>query len=176
MRRWLRILAIALGLAVVLLPAAGAVLFWQLAKQSVALAEDALRTPFPLDDCTALQRPATPNHWFAAGGECAANADAPAPEFAMPAEEQAALWRQWLGQQQDVEVAPPGSDPLAIRAVATTALFGFVDIVAIRALPLSENRSTLAIYSRSLVGESDLGANQERVEAWLEAFSKAAGS
>ena len=175
MRRWLKILAIAFGLAVILLPAAGAVLFWQMAGQSRSMAEDALRGPFPLSDCANLDRPATPNHWSVAGGQCEATADAPAPEFALPALAQAALLREWLGRQAEVQLAPQGEDPLAILAVAKTTVFGFADVVAIRVLPLPENHSTVAIYSRSMVGESDLGANQERVEAWIRAFSQEAG-
>jgi hypothetical protein len=33
--------------------------------------------------------------------------------------------------------------------------------------PPAMNRSTLAIYSRSLVGRSDLGANGKRIKSWL---------
>jgi uncharacterized protein (DUF1499 family) len=32
----------------------------------------------------------------------------------------------------------------------------------------TESQSTLAIYSRSIYGKSDLGVNRERIETWLK--------
>ena len=51
-----------------------------------------------------------------------------------------------------------------LRYIAKTALLGFKDDVDIEIIPIDENATTLAIYSRSRVGYSDLGANQKRVE------------
>jgi hypothetical protein len=37
-------------------------------------------------------------------------------------------------------------------------------------VPVGDNKSTLAIYSRSLVGLGDAGVNRKRVERWLKAL------
>ena len=43
----------------------------------------------------------------------------------------------------------------------------FPDTIQVDFLSLGENRSTLAIYSRSKYGYSDLGTNRARIERWL---------
>ena len=37
-------------------------------------------------------------------------------------------------------------------------------------ISVSSSQSTLAIYSRSIYGESDFGVNRERIDAWLKTF------
>jgi len=52
-----------------------------------------------------------------------------------------------------------------IRFIAKTPLMGFKDDVDIQVIAgETENTSTIAIYSRSRVGYSDLGANHKRVD------------
>jgi uncharacterized protein (DUF1499 family) len=51
--------------------------------------------------------------------------------------------------------------------VARSALFGFPDLVSIQAIELGKNKATLALYSRSVYGRSDLGVNKRRSLAWL---------
>ena len=43
----------------------------------------------------------------------------------------------------------------------------FPDVVTIRFVSLGDNRSSIAIYSRSVAGRSDPGRNQDRVESLL---------
>ncbi len=51
-----------------------------------------------------------------------------------------------------------------------SARFWFPDRVTVWVIPLSDSRSTLAIYSRSIYGLNDLGVNRARVETWLAAL------
>jgi uncharacterized protein (DUF1499 family) len=48
-----------------------------------------------------------------------------------------------------------------------SALFGFPDLIAVRFMDLGKGRSTLAVYSRSVYGRSDLGVNRARIMAWV---------
>jgi uncharacterized protein (DUF1499 family) len=52
----------------------------------------------------------------------------------------------------------------------------FPDTVDIEVLPVGDNQSTLAIYSRSLIGRSDLGVNRARVERWLAKLDTNSGT
>ena len=61
---------------------------------------------------------------------------------------------------------------LWIEVTDRTPLFGFVDRVSIAIRPLTDGRSTVAVYSRSEVGYWDLGTNRSRVRAWLRGVGK----
>lgn len=56
--------------------------------------------------------------------------------------------------------------------VARSALMNYPDIVVAELVP-GPAGAGLFLYSRSLFGWSDLGANRKRVEAWLAAFDAA---
>ncbi len=55
--------------------------------------------------------------------------------------------------------------------VARTLFVRWPDWVTVRFIPLGEKRSTLAIYSRSVYGRSDFGANKNRITNWLARLS-----
>jgi uncharacterized protein (DUF1499 family) len=55
--------------------------------------------------------------------------------------------------------------------VARTPFVRWPDWVTVRFIPLGDNRSTLAIYSRSVYGSSDFGANKRRITNWLARLS-----
>lgn len=72
--------------------------------------------------------------------------------------------------------AQPRTFPLAdyperrqAQWVARTRLMNYPDIVVAEVAP-TEGGTGLWLYSRSLLGWSDLGANRARVMAWLAAF------
>jgi uncharacterized protein (DUF1499 family) len=46
-------------------------------------------------------------------------------------------------------------------------MMNFPDTISVRFYALEENRSTLAVYSRSHYGYYDLGVNRRRVQSWL---------
>jgi hypothetical protein len=56
----------------------------------------------------------------------------------------------------------------ADRYVQRSERMRFPDTIVVRYLRLGENRSTLAIYSRSQLGRYDLGVNLARIERWLD--------
>ncbi|WP_300376623.1 DUF1499 domain-containing protein [Henriciella sp.] len=61
-----------------------------------------------------------------------------------------------------------------IECIATTKVLKFKDDIAIRVIPdvNSQEKSQLAIYSRSRVGYHDLGANRKRVELLLRELNQ----
>ncbi len=112
-----------------------------------------------------LKRPDSPNHWLVAPADFVHKPDTVAPEFVLPAQR---LREQFIAMLRDtprVEVVAQSADFL--HAVSTTALFRYQDDVRVQFIALSPERSTLAIYSASRVGYSDLGTNRRRIEDWL---------
>ena len=55
------------------------------------------------------------------------------------------------------------------RFIQYTRLMRYPDTIDIAAFPATEG-STLAIYSRSLIGRGDFGVNRARIERWLVAL------
>lgn len=55
--------------------------------------------------------------------------------------------------------------------VQQTELMRFPDYISVLFLDLGNGQSTVAIFSRSRYGRSDLGVNGQRVERWLEPLS-----
>lgn len=119
-----------------------------------------------------LKRPPKPNTYLLAPPNfcLAAEPDAASPTFPnsprglfSQLSEIIAAERNWGNVTADAEA-------LRLKFVARTSLMRFkddIDIMIIGPDPQTssgENGTTLAIYSRSRVGYSDLGANKKRVE------------
>ncbi len=54
------------------------------------------------------------------------------------------------------------------RYLARTRIMRFPDTVSVRFIDLGQGRSTLALYSRSQLGQSDIGVNRARLLAWIK--------
>ncbi len=70
----------------------------------------------------------------------------------------------------NVDVIGGSPSEAFVTYVQTSGLFGFPDYVSVRFIELDAGRSTLAVFSRSRLGQSDLGVNKKRVERWLGAI------
>jgi len=128
---------------------------------------DGVPPPEPIDFAT-LALPASPNTALAApAGD--ARATLTTPPLPVPA---ATAWPLLLA----VGDAQPRTHRLAAwperfqaQWVARSAILNFPDVVAAE-LAQGADGARLFLYSRSLFGWSDLGANRKRVEAWLAAL------
>ena len=61
------------------------------------------------------------------------------------------------------------------RYVARTRLMRFPDTINVRIIPIAADAATVAIYSRSQIGYSDMGMNRKRIERWLDGIAARAG-
>jgi uncharacterized protein (DUF1499 family) len=120
-------------------------------------------------DFKTLKLKSSPNQYLVCpDGTCAnATQHRTSPEYAMPAPELARTLLDIALAEPRTELAEGSADDLAFRLVQKSALFRFADDIDVQVIPLGEDRSTVAIYSRSRVGYSDLGVNRKRVERWL---------
>lgn len=121
-------------------------------------------------DLSSLERNRKPNQFLVCPiGFCPTTPDMQSPEFDLPAEALARKWRDVVAGQPRVETLGMAA-PLRFEHVQRSARFRFPDRVTVWVIPLSESRSTLAIFSRSIYGLNDLGVNRARVESWLAAL------
>ena len=72
-----------------------------------------------------------------------------------------------------VTIVDNPKEGLMVRFVQRTPYLKFPDTISVRFIPVSAGKSTLAIYSRSQIGCSDLGANEKRVKHWLSLLDQA---
>ena len=120
-------------------------------------------------DFQSLERPASPNTALIApaGFTPQATADAAAPEFARSPQDTFKRLLQHVEARRDWKDLAADPAELRLRFVAVTRLLRFKDDVDIIVLPVAgkADRSTLAAYSRSRLGYSDLGTNLKRLKA-----------
>jgi len=55
-----------------------------------------------------------------------------------------------------------------LRFVQRSKLLGFPDTISVKVVPTADGGSAVLIYSRSQLGESDMGVNLARVKRWAE--------
>ena len=117
-----------------------------------------------------LKRPPKPNTCLVAPeNHClAAEPDFEPPELAMTGRGLFSKLSELVAGERRFGNIETDAEALRLKLVATTGLMRFKDDIDIEVIPLDEGRATFAIYSRSRVGYSDLGANRKRVAKIIE--------
>lgn len=126
--------------------------------------------PLPPFDVARLTRPRTPNSALAAPAGFAPAPDLLTPPYRVPP-------RRLLRVLRDVAAGQPRTFPAAedearlqAQWVARSRVLNFPDLVSAQVLAAPAGDSQLVLYSRSLYGYSDFGANRRRLQAWLAAI------
>ena len=118
----------------------------------------------------AIVRPGSPNHALAAPTGFSPAPDVVTPAYAVPpAALLAAIDAVALSQPRVFALAAVADAPLRRDYVARSAVFNFPDLVAVEVLPQGDGAG-LVLWSRSVYGRSDLGANRRRLAVWLAAL------
>ena len=131
-------------------------------------------TPVTFTDFSSLLLPDTPNNWLVAPADFsgAAKPDETAPAFGIPANALADAWRAVIRSRPRATILARSEDGLQIEAEQKSAVFGFVDRISVRVLPLDAERSTFVAYSISQVGYWDMGVNRGRLRDWISALEE----
>jgi uncharacterized protein (DUF1499 family) len=162
-----------LTVLILALVAAGAVLLF------TPLGERPLTALFPVGEVKhvefrTMELADKPNQYLVCPPDyCSAVPQAFSPVFGMPVEQLHARWQKILDARPRVRLLDESPDGLQFDYVQRSARFRFPDIITVRFIPVPPEHSTLAVYSRSVYGRSDLGVNHARVEAWLTDLRKA---
>jgi len=115
-----------------------------------------------------LEPPGRPNRYLVCPRDLCRRAAAESPIFAASVAEQRRAWDRLLDREGARRLRDEGGQ---IEVEVRTPWLRFPDLVTIRPIPSEADRSTVAVYSRSLYGHSDFGVNAARVRAWLRALT-----
>ncbi|NOX40723.1 MAG: DUF1499 domain-containing protein [Alphaproteobacteria bacterium] len=115
-----------------------------------------------VDPLTA-KMPKTPNAFILRPGY----GEKPVPEFAISAAALAQKFDAMVMSEPRVSRLAGSAAELWVTYLVRTKWMGYPDYVSVKFVAISNTRSTLAIFSRSRFGKSDLGVNRARVQGWL---------
>ena len=122
-----------------------------------------------------LTRRTTPNDSLACPQNlCIAKSDITPPVFAVSAPDLEKAFAKVMASEPRVEQVAWEDGGFTQRYVQRTKIMRFPDTISVLFIDLGDGRSTIALYSRSQLGEADFGVNRARIERWLEKLSKEA--
>lgn len=122
-----------------------------------------------------LKRRTSPNDSLACPQNiCTAKSDVASPIFAVSAPELQKAFAKVIASEPSVEQVASDDSGFTRRYVQRTKIMRFPDTIVVRFIDLGDGRSTIALYSRSQLGEGDFGVNHARIERWLDKLSKEA--
>ncbi len=131
-----------------------------------------LPTPGPFD-VARIERPASANTALAAPAGFAPTPDIVTPVYAVPESRLFAVVQIVAAARPRTFLAAEDAGQLQAQWVARSRLLNFPDLVAAQVLAGPAGGSQLVLYSRSVYGYSDLGANRRRLRAWLDGIGAA---
>jgi uncharacterized protein (DUF1499 family) len=128
-------------------------------------------------DFATLVRPSTPNSYLVCPKDlCAAAPDEESSVYGISAEQLFEVVRATVLAQPRTQAAQSQPELRRLVLIQRSLVFRFPDTITVQVFPLPGGRSTLAMYSRSNYGRSDLGVNRRRVRHWLALIAAAAAA
>ena len=122
-------------------------------------------------DLRSLIRPATRNHYLVApAGYGAAEADEQSPSYALSADQLFARLKRVMLSRPRTKLIEEEPSCRAIEVRERSRFLRFADDITVEVIAEGDASSTIAIYSRSRFGRSDLGANRRRVWQLLQSL------
>lgn len=118
--------------------------------------------------------PSTPNSYRVAPTGTSIDRDADAPTFTASVDELAVAFDAVALGDDRVEVLAGAAEDGFVTYVQRSAFFAFPDYISVRFIA-TDGGSTLAVFSRSRFGRSDLGVNEQRVTRWLDQLAETIG-
>jgi uncharacterized protein (DUF1499 family) len=103
---------------------------------------------------------------------CAAEVDIVPPIFPVSAPALREAFSEAILSERRLTLVDIDDRMATQRFVQRSERMRFPDTIVVRFLERPEGHSTIAIYSRSQLGSSDLGVNRARIERWLDKLSR----
>ncbi|HXC28338.1 MAG TPA: DUF1499 domain-containing protein [Stellaceae bacterium] len=130
-------------------------------------AEDMLR-PGERVAIRELHDPLPGNSFLACPPDYCAATGTPSPTFALPADRLEQDWRQMLASEPGIVIVADEPAQHRLVVIQHTKLLRFPDVVTAEFVALDNDRSSVAVYSKSRYGSGDFGTNRKRILRWLD--------
>jgi uncharacterized protein (DUF1499 family) len=121
-------------------------------------------------DMEHIQRPSTPNTALAAPAGMQPAPDIVTPSYPISAPRLYDAVRAVAADQPRVFLSAEYPAEGQLQFVARSAIFNFPDLITAQVNAAGPDSSTLMLYSRSVYGYADFGANSQRMTTWLAAL------
>ena len=113
-------------------------------------------------------RRVTPNDALACPPDvCKAASDVTPPEYAVTAADLRTAFAKAISAESRLTAVATDDAAMTDRYIQRSALMRYPDTIVVQFFDRPGGRSTIALYSRSQLGKSDLGVNRARIERWL---------
>lgn len=121
-------------------------------------------------DFAALELGPKPNQYLVCPADFCPRAEAhrAAPVYDVPVSVLRDAFLKMAGEQKRTTLLERDDAALKYEFVQRTAILRFPDYVSVEFIATGAEQSSLAIYSRSQYGYSDLGVNKKRINGWLD--------
>jgi hypothetical protein len=130
-----------------------------------------LPPPRPMD-IRHIERPSSPNTALAAPADFLPKPDIVTTRYAVAAPKlYAGILAVAAGQPRTYPAAEFPAQ-MQVHFVARSAWFNFPDLIMAQVTAAGQESSTLVLYSRSVYGYGDFGANRARLVTWLAALDR----
>lgn len=107
-----------------------------------------------------------PNQYLVCpAGHCQSDPDRVAAVYKLSAPDLAKAWLELV--EAEPRVTRVSVNGLFSQHYQRTPLMRFRDNIDAEIIPVSENTSSIAIYSRATLGVRDFGVNKKRIDEWL---------
>ena len=104
-------------------------------------------------------------------GYCGDTPHAVSPVFDKPVAEMMAAWDKVVAAAPRLRKVPE-KDPMRRNYIQRSKLLRFPDAISVEFTSLGPDKSSLAVFSRSKYGHSDVGVNEARVRGWLRELDR----
>lgn len=112
-----------------------------------------------------------PNRWLICPpGFANREPDEVPPVYGVEADQLREQWSKLIRSQPRIRI--DRDEPDGMDLVQRTAILRFADDIGVAYVPLGPGRSSIALFSRSRIGYSDLGVNRRRLRGWIGALNE----
>jgi len=120
-------------------------------------------------DFHAAMPPNKPNYYLICPENfCKATPNQISPVFSMSVQQLENKWMQMISEQPRVTLINKDPNTQQYFYVARSAVFKFPDFITVRFISLTENTSTIALFSQAKYGYYDFDVNKKRLITWLD--------